>query len=179
MPSIYDNITTAEDLVFEVMQNGLSTQQDDITRAQHILAHCSDNELAYLARGGALDEDRNPPCPKNCRAQLTFFRIIFTCWDWDRAVALYNLHVTQYPKKLKEARAKADNLANMLVEARSELEQTQGDLFHAHQTELEMAASYDTATAELAGTQAALDAAQQRIIELKAELYDMIVSFAG
>ena len=47
--SKYDSIKTASDLVADVQLNGLSTDQEDICRAQDIFGHTSIEELARLA----------------------------------------------------------------------------------------------------------------------------------
>ena len=64
MSSKYDSITTAADLVKEVMAHGLSTVQDDLNRAADIFGRSSIEELVNLANDIGRNNENGEPDPK-------------------------------------------------------------------------------------------------------------------
>ena len=161
MTSKYDNIETVADLVNEVMLHGFSTAQEDIIRVQDILGGSTVGEIAFLAKGGEQNETFTP-YPKNSRIQPTFFNIIFSCWDRDRAVALYNEHVTKYPAELKSLREIERKLETANYKLVGGLAQTKANW--QDEKMLRQAAEEELA------------AAKQEILKLKAKLYDQMTA---
>lgn len=96
--SIYDEITSAKDLVLEVKAHGLSTKLEDICRAQDIFGNSTVEELESLATdNGRYDRHGNPDPFGSCVSgkggtQETFYQIIFTIWSWQEAAKYYNEH---------------------------------------------------------------------------------------
>ena len=81
MSSKYDSITTAADLVKEVMAHGLSTVQDDLNRAADIFGRSSIEELVNLANDIGRNNENGEPDPKGSwssgrkATQSTFYMI--------------------------------------------------------------------------------------------------------
>ena len=166
--SKYDHITTAADLIREVRQHGMSTLTEDIVRIQDIIGHSTVGEIEFLAQGGEKD------CygkAKHDYIQNTFFQIIFACWDKDRAVALYNQHVTRYPAQLEEVQGK-------LRKEMREHSETKGRLELELDMRKDAEAELDAVMDNNAGLLAANAAAEMEIALLKAKLYDLMTAGA-
>ena len=168
MPSQYDSITTAADLVLEVRAHGLSTLTDDIVRAQDILGHSTVEEIAFLAEGGEKDCFGNA---KHDYIQRTLFQIVFSCWDRDRAVALYNEHVTRYPQQLKDAQQE------LRTEKAAHMDTTlQRNTLRAERDSMSgTCAKLQKSVEELCDER---DALKLEILALKAKLYDQMTAGA-
>jgi len=166
--SKYDNITTAADLISEVRANGLSTATEDIVRAQDILGRSTVEEIDFLAQGGEINDSGKP---KKEYIQKVLFQIVFACLDRERAVALYNKHVTRYPAQLEEAQGKLrqeiqeHNRTKDYLDIESRMHKTAED---------ERVALKENYTKLLEAHQAA----EAEILQLKAKLYDMMTAGA-
>lgn len=157
--SKYDNIETAADLIREVRAHGLSTATEDIVRAQDILGHSTVGDIDFLASGGEKDCYGNA---KHDWIQRTLFHVVFACWDLERAVALYNQHVTGYPSQLQEAQGK---LRQEMEEhaAAKEMARTYHEELEAKKTTL-LLAEYER------------DELRSEVQKLKAKLYDLMTA---
>jgi hypothetical protein len=167
MTSQYDKIETAVDLVREVKMHGLSITQVDICRAQDIIGHSTVEEIAFLADGGEKDCYGNA----NDYIQRTLFQIIFACWDRDRAVALYNEHVTRYPQRLKEVQEQFHAETQEHAETKNKLE-------HEKLQHRKASAEADSLQRDLNEMIDAHKAAEFEIQRLKAKLYDLMTAGA-
>ena len=111
--SKYDSIKTAAELVAEVRANGLSTVQEDICRAQDIFGHTPIEELDRLANDIGRDNDKGEPDPHGTwsssrpATQATFYRIVFSIWNWEDAVRFWNQHAN--PEHMAFDEVKTEN----------------------------------------------------------------------
>lgn len=93
---MYEGIKTAKDLVLTVMVKGLSTDLNDICRAQDIFGHSTVSELVSLANNET-----------GCRFHTrdTFYFILFKIWHYEDAVRFWNLYTNPEHKELERLRA--------------------------------------------------------------------------
>lgn len=164
---LYDDIKTAKELVQEVMAHGISTDVNDICRAQDIFGHSSVDALVALANDDAQAANKRGV---NQGYQSTFYSILFHIWSWEQATNFYNQHTNPVMKDLKklvedyraeeqEAEKKAQEL-----ERQKNLLKTDTEQMHTQIIELEQRAG-------IAETK--LSKAEQTILELKAKLWDL------
>lgn len=173
MASIYDNIKTAKDLISEVMVSGLSTNQEDICRAQDIIGNSTIEELVELANDIGRDDEHGNPDPKGswCRGrratQGTFYMVLFHIWNWEQATNFWNLHTNPDREKMGayyEAKAKAE----------CELEHLKDEVKKEHNIRLKETVDKKTALDEVERLKAELHDREMKIMELKAKLYDLM-----
>lgn len=108
MASIYENIKTAKDLLFEVKAHGLSLKTEDLVAAQDIFGNSSEGELIELANAN------------NTRA--TFYQVLYNIWHWEDATRFYNNHSNPLFEKAMEEAKKVKVLEEKLEEERTERE---------------------------------------------------------
>lgn len=164
---LYDDIKTAKELVQEVMAHGISTDVNDICRAQGIFGHSSIEDLVALANDDAQAANKRGV---NHGYQSTFYSILFHIWDWERATGFYNEHTNPVFKHHKEMiekwRQEASTATQRLnqVEKQRDLLKTDTEQMHTQIIELEQRAGE---------AETKLAAAEQTILELKAKLWDL------
>lgn len=169
--SKYDSIKTAAELVAEVRANGLSTDQEDICRAQDIFGHTPIEELDRLANDIGRDNDKGEPDPHGTWSSIrpatrdTFYQIVFSIWHWEDAVRFWNQHTNPEHTAFKEVVAENARLRA----AKTELEDKAETLLH----EQEMAArEIESLRDDEHSMISALESAEAEVVNLKAELYD-------
>lgn len=173
--SIYDNINTAKDLVFEVTAHGLSTKQEDICRAQDIFGRSTVEELAALATdNGRRDEDGTPNQFGNWSSgrdgtQKVFYQIIFTIWSWDVATLYYNQHSNPLYIEGREAVKERDALKAELTRKEESVVKLDGETAEYRGTIKQL-------TDEKCEYQLEINAKDAEILKLKARLYDLITA---
>lgn len=158
--SKYDNIKTAADLVAEVKLHGLSTDQEDICRAQDIFGSTPTVELAILAN----DIGQN----NHYSTQGTFYMIVSYIWNWEEVTRFWNQHTNPQTEELseeREAHKQADKRNVALVRENDELK---GRLSELLDRESELVAARDDA-------QSRAEKAEAEVVLLKAKLYDLLV----
>ncbi len=158
--SKYDSIKTAADLVAEVKLHGLSTDQEDICRAQDIFGSTPTVELAVLAN----DIGQN----NHYSTQGTFYMIVSYIWNWEEVTRFWNQHTNPQTEELseeREAHKQADKRNVALVRENDELK---GRLSELLDRESELVAARDDA-------QSRAEKAEAEVVLLKAKLYDLLV----
>ncbi len=171
--SIYDKITTAKDLVLEVKAHGLSTNLEDMCRAQDIFGNSTVEELEALATdNGRRDTDGNPDQFGSWSSgkegtQKIFYQIIFTIWSWEEATKYYNEHSNPFYIEGREAVktcdaqkaeiARKDDSISVLNGAVTEYKEALNEQFELNEN-----------------LKAELEAKDAEIIKLKARLYDLM-----
>ena len=164
---LYDDIKTAKELVQEVMAHGISTDVNDICRAQDIFGHSSVDALVELANDDAQVANKRG---SNTSYQSTFYSILFHIWNWEQATNFYNQHTNPVMKDLKKRAEEYRDAAEDAALEIKELERQNGILktdtkqMHTQIIELEQRAG---------GAETKLAAAEQTILELKAKLWDL------
>lgn len=173
MASVYDNITTAKDLVHEVMAHGLSTKQEDLCKAQDIFGHSTIEELDSLANDiGRNDENGNPDPKGNWSSgrretRSTFYNILFKIWHYEDATRFWNQHSNPEHDELKTLRTERSCLKKRINELGN----------HVHELQEETKRSADVIAEQnkhLIEMKNRAEAAEAEIIQLKAKLYDLI-----
>lgn len=171
--SKYDNITTATELVREVMAHGLSTEQEDICRAQDIFGRASVGELAQLANDIGRNNENGEPDPKGTwssgrkATRDTFYSIAFSIWNWEDACRFWNQHTNPQTEQYNEIRAEASRLADKnkaLATRCEELLKNEGDWRQLCSEEKQYRTEIEQE----------LRAAQTQILRLKAQLFDLL-----
>ena len=169
--SKYDSIKTAAELVAEVRANGLSTVQEDICRAQDIFGHTPIEELDRLANDIGRDNDKGDPDPHGTwsssrpATQATFYRIVFSIWNWEDAVRFWNQHTN--PEHMAFDEVKTENAR--LRAAKGELEDKVETLQHEQDMQTR---EMEKLRQDSRSMIASLEDAEAEVVNLKAELYD-------
>lgn len=173
MASIYDSIKTARELVYHVKNHGLSTNTEDICRAQDIFGHSTIEELDDLANDiGRYDENGNPD-PKGTWSSTriptrdTFYHILFIIWNYEDATRFWNQHTNPEHDELVVLREEKQELKKAVKDLKSQLDLEHGIRLGETRQKLEI----DEKLGKLA---AELHDANMTIMELKAKLYDLI-----
>ena len=148
----YDFINTAMGLVQEVAINGLSTNINDICRAQDIIGHSTVGELEEVAN--SRDEFAGK------RAGNIFYFIIFEIWDWERATRFWNEHSNPEHEEVKELRKEKKELA-MGLDSLSERFREQSN-------------KWRKAAQEKAELEIKCRKQEEEILRLKARLFDLM-----
>lgn len=158
--SKYDSIVTAADLVAEVRLHGLSTDQEDICRAQDIFGNTPTVELAILAN----DIGQN----NHYSTQGTFYMIVSHIWNWEEVTRFWNQHTNPQTEELKELRKEHRKLSGLyddLLARRDELL----DYQKAGAETIEQLSS------RAGDAQRRAEEAEAEVVRLKAKLYDLLV----
>lgn len=153
--SIYDNIKTAKDLIFEVKAHGLSTKIEDICRAQDIFGGSAAGELEALAT----DRDR----------QGVFYQIIFEIWGWERATEYYNQHSNPLYIEGRKAVKERDALKEELICKDNDIARLNGNIS-------EYKGAIEQMRDEKVDYQKEIDEKDAMITKLKAHLYDLMTA---
>lgn len=173
--SMYDNITTAADLVTEVAAHGLSTEQDDLNRAADIFGNTSIGELARLANDIGRNNDKGEPDPNGSwsssrkATQGTFYMIAFSIWNWREATAFFNEHTNPATQEARRLAKENKELAASLDATTRDRDAIAAKLEATAERARDYAYKIDDLKAEI----------QQRETEtnaLKAKLYDLITA---
>ena len=173
--SKYESIKTAKDLIIEVDQNGLSTEQDDRNRAADIFGNTSVGELAALANDIGRENDKGEPDPNGSWSkgrkgtQSTFYFIAFNIWHWEQATSFFNQHTNPATKNARETEKKLAEETKRANQAEKDAE------FHRSESKGHRD-SWQEQWALRMDAENELKAAQNEIIALKAKLYDMIAT---
>ena len=173
MASKYQNIQTAKDLVYEVMAHGLSTEGDNLGRIQDILGHATFQELDFLANDLGRVNEKGEPDPKGTWSSSrrgtrdTFYFILFHVWNWEDATRFWNQHTNPDFEKTVALKKEVDKLIAEKEELSSKLRVEIGE----HQGTKRLLEEYTTVNERLHRENNVLN---QQIIELKAELYDLM-----
>lgn len=173
MASIYDNIKTAKDLISEVMASGLSTNQEDICRAQDIIGTSTIEELVELANDIGRDDEHGNPDPKGswCRGrratQGTFYMVLFRIWNWEQATRFWNEHTN--PDKEEKTRLYEEN-----IKMDAQIKRLGHELNEEQEKRKSELAEKIEARSEAAKLATELYEKEMEIIKLKAKLYDLM-----
>lgn len=173
MSSKYGTIKTAADLVREVQNNGLSTAQEDICRAQDIFGNSSIEELARLANDIGRNNDQGEPDPKGSWSssrkptQGTFYMIAFSIWNWEDATRFWNIHTNPEHEALQEAKKSLGRMEDKTKELTAKLERAEEGRSTAED-------GYNRIVERCSAAEHRAAAAEQEIMALKAKLYDYI-----
>jgi chromosome segregation ATPase len=159
----YDNIETARELISEVAQFGLSTQQHDLNRVGDILGNSGIDTLAKLANS---DENIG-----NMTIGSRFYSIAFRVWNWEDATRFYNEHTLAVGVKLRENARKLDEAEKSITERDKSIEGLKAI------TEEQRLKMYELEN-DMGIAETAISEAKQEIITLKAKLYDLITAGA-
>ena len=173
--SIYDNIKTAKDLITEVRAHGLSTNQEDICRAQDIFGHSTVGELAALATdNGRRNSDGTPNqfgsmSSGSDGTQKIFYQIIFTIWSWEQATEYYNKHSNLPYIEGRNAVEAQKRMAETLENQNAHINRLKEELteYNDYIKQLEN---------EKVEYQSEIDAKDAEIFKLKARLFDLMVA---
>ena len=164
--SKYDSIKTASDLVADVQLNGLSTDQEDICRAQDIFGHTSIEELARLANDTGMNNAQGEPDRKATRG--TFYMIVTSIWNWEEVTRFWNLYTNPQTEELKELRKEHKKLGGLYDSL----------LAHRDELEAEQKANNDAIAvlkSRAGDAQRRAEEAEAEVVRLKAKLYDLLV----
>jgi len=159
--SKYNNIQTAADLVREVKMNGLSTAQDDINRAADIIGRAPIKELVDLATDAQCTAENGFTTGKPSTSN-TFYSIAFTVWHWEQAARFFAEHTLRLPQQLHD------------TQKQLKTETARADAAEAEATRC--MTGWESAAESLQTAQARLKEATADVIQLKANLYDMMKS---
>ncbi|MCI9505764.1 MAG: hypothetical protein HFF62_04120 [Oscillospiraceae bacterium] len=172
--SKYDSIKTASDLVADVQLNGLSTDQEDICRAQDIFGHTSIEELARLANDTGMNNAQGEPDPKGTwssgrkATRGTFYMIVTSIWNWEEVTRFWNLYTNPQTEELKELRKEHKKLGGLYDSL----------LAHRDELEAEQKANNDAIAvlkSRAGDAQRRAEEAEAEVVRLKAKLYDLLV----
>lgn len=173
MESIYDNISTAKELVNYVMVHGMSTKTEDICRMQDIFGNSAVEDLAFLANDIGRDNHDGEPDPKGTMysgrraTRGTFYSILFSIWNWEDATRFWNTHTNPEHEKLKELRTENAALKDMARIAEQEREKFNDERANREAYIDEKLALLDEAIRRA-------EDAEAEVIRLKARLFDLI-----
>lgn len=172
--SKYDSIKTAAELVAEVQIHGLSTDQEDICRAQDIFGSTPIYELALLANDIGRNNADGELDPKGTWSsgrkgtQGTFYMIVSSIWHWEEVTRFWNQHTNPEREELLDLRSSCKNLKREASQKAEEAAK-EHDLRLAETSEkLKLKEEAERLGAELHDRDVI-------IMELKAKLYDLIV----
>lgn len=173
MKSIYDEIKTAAELVRHVSLHGLSTKEEDVSRAQDIFGHSTIEELDTLANDIGRNNENGEPDPNGSWSsgrkgtRDTFYFILFKIWNYEDAVRFWNEHTNPEHKQLKSAvreKATADEEVKSLVKAlKAETDMKYAEKDRAEKAERIVCSLKDE-----------MHDKDMTIMKLKAELYDLM-----
>ena len=175
MASIYDNITTAKDLVHEVMFHGISTKQEDLCRIQDIFGHSTIEELNDLANDLGRNDEKGNPDPKGGwssgrrETRSTFYSILFKIWNYEDATRFWNQNSNPEHEELKALRTECGNLKKQI----SELGNCRDKLLEEAKHSGDFIAELSERLIEM---EKRAKSAETEIIQLKEKLYDIIAN---
>ena len=175
MASIYDSINSPKELLEIVKFHGLSTEIEDICRAQDIFGRATLQELVTLANDNGRMNDSGETDPNGIWSsgrdglQKTFYSVLFHIWNWEEATRFWNQHTNPEYAKLKKQAEAARKTNEALELANHNCEVLQSNERRLHDELSEAANEIDMLQEEVA-TQA------EEILKLKAKLYDLMVS---
>ncbi len=175
MSSKYDSITTAADLVKEVMAHGLSTAQDDRNRAADIFGNSPIEELDRLANDIGRNNENGEPDPKGSfsssrkATQSTFYMIASSIWNWEDVTRFWNLHTNPEREELVKLRKEEKEL-------KAEVQKLKGQIEEEHTSCLEYRSLAARFKDERNKLKAELNDSKMNEMELKAHLYDLMVA---
>ena len=174
MATIYDNITSAAELVKHVKTCGRQTDIDSTIRIQDIIGRSTMDELIALANGEGRVDDNGNPDPEGCykkdhlRTRETFYSILFGVWNWEDATRFYIQNSSPEMKELRQLRKE-------VKEARESAAKWQ----MKHQELKEYIGTEENRCAELGmenlGLEEEIKDLKMEIMALKAKLYDLMV----
>lgn len=173
MASIYDNIKTARDLVYHVKNHGLSTNPEDICRAQDIFGHSTIEELDDLANDIGRNDENGNPDPKGSWSSNriptrdTFYNILFIIWNYDEATRFWNQHTNSEHDELLVIREERKDFRAAALKLEKDVQQEHKARLEETRIKLELSAQVDKLAAELHDR-------DMTIMELKSKLYDLI-----
>lgn len=178
MASIYDKIKTPKELLQLVSHQGLSTEPEDICRAQDIFGRASVGELVELANDNGRKNSNGEKDPRGSWADgsrglsATFYSVLFHIWSWEDATRFYNEHSNfvlidrmEELKTLKAEREKNEQIAlNAMNDVKTRIEE-----------EKKMAAAIADLKESVREKDYENERLKDEILRLKAKLYDMMV----
>ena len=155
--------------------HGLSTEIEDICRAQDIFGRATLQELVTLANDNGRMNDSGETDPNGAWSsgrdglQKTFYSVLFHIWNWEEATRFWNQHTNPEYAKLKKQAGKVKELDAELSAAKSECTSTkiEAEIFRA---------DLEKAEAENTNLSAKVKAQEEEIMKLKARLYDLMVA---
>lgn len=175
MASIYDNIKTAKGLVELVSIHGLSTEVEDICRAQDIFGRATIEELDELANDIGRNNEKGEPDPKGTWSsgrkgtQSVFYSILYHIWSWEEATRFYNQHTNPDYQELLELRAENKTITGHVESLRNRREELLAEVKESADLLCEQIQKTNEATKRA-------EAAEEEIVRLKAKLYDLMIA---
>lgn len=179
--SKYDSIKTAADLVAEVQMHGLSTDQEDICRAQDIFGNSPIEELVRLANDIGRDNSKGEPDPKGTLGggrkgtQGTFYMIVSSIWNWEEVTRFWNQHTNPEHEHMEELRAKLRAEMSEHSDTKKALEEQKTSADAEHKLLIIERGNRIEQSEKIRELEAELHDRDMTIMELKAKLYDMMV----
>lgn len=178
MASIYEKIKTPKELLKFVKVRGLSTEIEDICRAQDIFGRAPIEDLIALANDNGRKNDAGKPDPNGSWSsgrdglQKTFYSVLFHIWNWEEATRFWNQHTNPEYVSLKKTAGRVKELDAELSVTKSECTSAkiEAEIFR---TDLEKAQTENT------NLSAQVKAREEEIMKLKAKLYDLMVEKDG
>lgn len=174
MASIYDNIKTARELVFQVRAHGLSTKQEDICRAQDIFGNSTIEELDDLANDIGRENADGEPDPKGTiysgrmATRSTFYSILFHIWNWEDATRFWHQHSNPEYEELRTRRSQCKSLGEQVEKLTARRDELLEDAKRGTEYISEL-------NSRLADAEAKAKAAEDEVMRLKARLFDLLV----
>lgn len=175
MPSIYDNIKTARELVSFVRAHGFSTNIEDICRAQDIFGNTAIEELDDLANDIGRNNEHGEPDPKGTwssgriETRSTFYSILFQIWNWEDATHFWHQHSNPDFEELKALRAERKTHGERIQQLTARRDELLKEIKDGGEI-------IDDITEKSREWQRRAEAAEQEVIALKAKLYDYMTA---
>ena len=175
MASIYDSINSPKELLEMVKFHGLSTEIEDICRAQDIFGRAPLQELVTLANDNGKMNINGETDPNGTWSsgrdglQKTFYSVLFHIWNWEEATRFWNQHTNPEYANLRKTAEKVKDLETKLAVAESNQKTAQKN------AEL-LNDDLGKAEKENSNLTAKVKAQEDEIMKLKARLYDLMVA---
>jgi len=166
MGNTYSKIEDAKELIIHVINNGLSTDQEDRERADQILGCQSDEILYNLAHD---TEEINGQ-----KVSDAFYYIMFNVWPLPIAIDFYNENTLDVSKKLLKLR----EYEVALKKAKKDIEDRDKAIEARMKTQAEYCSAYQEADLKWQIAEREKNEAQQEVLTLKAKLYDLMTAGA-
>lgn len=173
MPSKYDNIKTATEMVQEVICHGLSTNQEDIIRVQDIFGQSTIGELDRLANDIGRNNEYGEPDPKGTWSSTrhptrdAFYMILFNIWNWEDATSFWNQYSNPEREELLKLRNTCEEWSKHSDNQDKLYQEVRSDYLEERNLRLDAEEKLKSAREEI-------EAKDLEIMKLKAKLYDLM-----
>ena len=181
MSSVYDNIKTPKDLVYEVMLHGFSTKEEDVVRAQDILANAPIEDLVFLANDVGRNNENGLPDPKGTYSsgrrgtRDTFYQILFNIWNYEDAVRFWNEHTNPEHEQLRNLEQELEEFKQACQNWIDQTQQEREKRIAETEEKVKYMDKVYMLHTEISELEAEIRSRDLKIIELKAKLYDLMI----